>query len=299
MNFLSNLFSGVKNFFGGASNAVSGALKSGGNAIGGVANAGANIGKNLVGSMGSNPMNFFGSSTAQAAQQPKTSIPMLGSAPMPARMGAMQAFTSPVSASSGVANTTNPNKPKNWMDQLFPGGTASGIAGLAAPAIGNLFAPKAPNIPDINSLESVKALQNFHPGNSVSPEYQNMIQNNVNQLRDKQIQELQALYHNARPGTDYTTDSNYQRDLALINQNVQNNMTDELAKAEANFSSEEQQRLSEIAQMDIYSIMAQTGMKAQEAQQFKEMFSNIGNTFLTNATRDKNQFDLSKLFGVS
>ena len=75
-------------------------------------------------------------------------------------------------------------------------------------------------------------------------------------------------------------------------------MTDELAKAEATFSGQEQEKLAQLAQMDIYSIMAQTGLEAQEAQQFKEMFSNVGNMFLTNATRDPNDMSsLMRLFG--
>jgi len=77
---------------------------------------------------------------------------------------------------------------------------------------------------------------------------------------------------------------------------VQDNLTDELAKAEGQFSQQEQQRLSELAQMDIYKIMADTGLSAQEAQQFKEMFSNVGNTFLTNATRNPN--DLSSIMSL-
>src|SRR3990167_2339384 len=186
----------------------------------------------------------------------------------------------------------------DWMSSLFPGGKAQGIAGMMAPALGNMFAPKSPKIPDINSLSSVQAMQNFRPGNSVSPQYQQMIQNNVGQLREKRLRELQALYHNARPGTDYLTDTNYQRDAQQLEQGIQGDLTDELAKAEATFSGQEQEKLAQLAQMDIYSIMAQTGLEAQEAQQFKEMFSNVGNMFLTNATRDHNDMSsLMRLFG--
>ena len=288
MDFLGKLFGGVKNFFGGATQAAKGALNTGGQAIGGAVNAGANLGKNLVGQLG--PMNMFGGSQAFAGQAPKTSpvnIPMMGASPSP-RMGAMQAATSPISNSSGMDSLINPEKSgkKSFLESLFPGGTAQGMAGLAAPLLGDMFAPKSPSIPDINSLSSVQALQGFKPGNSVSPEYQQMLQRNTQQLRDTKVRELQALYHNARPGTDYLTDSSYQRDLANLDKGIQDNLTDELTKAESTFSTQEQDRLSQIAQMDIYSIMAQTGLEAQEAQQFKEMFGNVGNMFLTNATSD-------------
>lgn len=295
MGFLSNLFSGIKNLFGGAGQAAQGAAKSIGGAVSSLANpvsAGLKAGQGLI--SGFNPMSMFGGNKAIGNQNPPAlSMPIGGNQGISLANYQSPAMSGISTGSApGFENDTNPNKKKSndWMSQLFPGGIAPGIAGLAAPAIGDLFAPKSPNIPDFNSLSSVQALQNFRPGNSVSPEYQKMIQNNVNQLRDQKVRELQALYHNARPGTDYLTDTNYQRDLALLDQGVQNNLTDELAKAEGTFSSQEQQRLSELANLDIFQIMQQTGMKAQEAQQFKEMFSNVGNMFLTNATRD-NSFE--------
>ena len=303
-NFLSSLFGGIKNLFGGAGQAAQGAGKSImgagqalANPISGAVNAGSKVGQNLFGS-NFNPMSMFGGGQKQST--PGLSLPMLGALPGQ-RMGAMgspaMSGISTGNGTPGFENDTNPNKKNDWLSQLFPGGTASGIAGLAAPMLGNMFAPKTPDIPDFGGLSSVQAMQNFRPGNSVSPEYQKMIQNNVSQLREQKVRELQALYHNARPGTDYLTDTNYQRDLALLDQGVQDNLTDELAKAEGTFSAQEQDRLSQLAQMDIYSIMAQTGMKSQEAQQFKEMFSNVGNAFLTNATRDPNDMNnLMELF---
>lgn len=176
----------------------------------------------------------------------------------------------------------------DWMSSLFPGGKAQGIAGIAAPLFGNMFAPKSPKIPDINQLGSVQAMKNFRPGKSVSPEYQGMLQNNVNRLRDKRIKDLQSVYHSSRPGTDYLTDTNYQSDLAEIERGVQDQLSDDLAQAEGTFSGQEQERLGQLAQMDIWSIMAQTGLDAQEANDFKQMFSNVGNMFLTNATRNPN-----------
>ena len=195
-------------------------------------------------------------------------------------------------ATSGVGG----NIGGNFMQSLFPGGTGQGVAGIAAPLIGNMFAPKV-KTPDISNLSSVNAMRNFRPGNSVSPEYQTMIQNNVKQLRDQRKREIDAVYHSTRPGTDYTTDTNYQRDIANLDQSTQDNLTDELAKAEGTFSGQEQDRLAQIAQNDIAQIMLQTGLDAQEANDFKQMFSNVGNMFLTNATRKQNQFDLSSLFG--
>lgn len=290
MNWLSGLFSGVKNLLGGAGKAIGQGAKA-------IAGAGTQFGSGLAGSQGFGMLNSaFGSKSNQPPPPPRLS----GVTP-PARSFSTASFPVMAQVAGGGmpgADSLEPEKKKkNWLEGLFPGGKEQGIAGLAAPLLGDMLAPKSPEIPNFGSLDSVKALQGFKPGNSVSPEYQQMLQRNTQQLRDTKVRELQALYHNARPGTDYLTDTNYQRDLAKLDQDIQMNMSDNLAKAEGTFSAQEQDRLSELAQMDIYSIMAQTGLDAQEASDFKEMFSNIGNTFLTNATRKPNQFDLSSLFG--
>ena len=212
-------------------------------------------------------------------------------------------FAKPTGQSNMLSAIGGPNQfmPKQsggssgFLDSLFPGGKAQGIAGMAAPLIGNMFAPKT-QLPDISQSQNVKALQAFRPGQSVSPEYQEMLQRNTGRLRDERLKQLQRVYKTARPGTDYTTDTNYQRDLAEIERGVQEQLGDSLASAEGQFSQQEQSRLESLAQMDVYSIMAQTGLDAQEANDFKQMFSNAGNIFLTSATK-KPGYDFSSLFG--
>ena len=274
MGFLSNIFGGIGNLIGGASKSL-GSLFGGGGGAGG----------NLIQGISS----LFG-----GGGSPQPPSPTPGSY---SQMSKQSLMNSPYQPGSGFTMGNNSSsKPKGFLDSLFPGGVGQGLLGIGIPAIGDMFAPKTPNILDINSLQSVQAMQQFSPGKSVSPEYQGMLQNNVNRLRDKRVRDLQATYRSARPGTDYLTDTNYQRDLAEVERQVQGQLSDDLARAEGVFSSQEQERLSEIAQMDIYSIMAQTGLGAQEANDFKEMFSNMGNMLLTNATK-KPGMDLMSLFG--
>lgn len=293
MNWLSNLFSGAQKLFSGV-----------GNAFGGAVQSGADFGQKLMAPSGGISSLFGQASPATSKVSSPTSMgrPSMGHMTSPTATQAPS--TAMASFPSGLGNMghqpvkPNDKKSTNWLDSLFPGGKESGIAGLAIPAIGNMFAPKSPEIPDFGGLSSVQAMQNFRPGNSVSPEYNTMLTNNTNRLRDKRLQDLQATYRSARPGTDYLTDTNYQRDAAEIERQVQTQMSDDLAKAEGTFSAQEQERLSQLAQMDIYSIMAQTGMDAQEANDFKQMFSNVGNMFLTNATKKPNQFeDMMSMFG--
>ena len=255
MDFLSGLFGGIKNLFGGAGKAVSG--------LGGMFGGGGGAPSFAKPSGQSNMLSAIGG--------PNQFMPKQGGG-----MSGMGGF-------GGI------------LDSIFPGGKAQGLGGLAIPAIGNMFAPKV-SMPDISQRQSVKALESFRPGQSVSPEYQEMLQRNTGRLRDQRLKQLQRVYKTARPGTDYTTDTNYQRDLAEIERGVQEQLGDSLASAEGQFSQQEQSRLENLAQMDVYSIMAQTGLDAQEANDFKQMFSNAGNIFLTSATK-KPGYDFSSLFG--
>ena len=170
------------------------------------------------------------------------------------------------------------------MKSFFPGGVAQGIAGVAAPVIGNMFSPKT-KTPNFSAPQSVQNLQNFRPGNSISPAYKTMIENSTDRLRKQRKLNLDRVYHSARPGTDYTTDTNYQRDLAEIERSSQAQEADSLAGAEGTFSAQEQARLTDLAQLDIAQIMYETNLSAEEASAFKDLFSNVGNAFLTNATR--------------
>ena len=315
MGFLSNLFGGLGKAVSGAGSSLFKGAQNLMNPIQGAVSAGMKAGKGLMSGAGggSNPlssiMNMFGGGGSTGATKTPATSPMQATGygqlskqalqNSPYQMNAMP-FSSP--SGGGVGNNSAPtnDKKKNpfssIMDQLFPGGTASGIAGMALPMIGDMFAPDTKEMPDFNSLSSVQSLQNFRPGNSISPEYRTMLQHETDRMKDQKVKNLQNLYHNARPGTDYLTDSNYQSDLAKLNMETETTMADNLARAEGQFSAEEQQKLSELAQLDISSIAYQTGLSYQEADNFKQMFSDIGNTFMTNATR-KPGTDLMSLFG--
>src|SRR3990167_5578087 len=139
MNFLSNIFSGLGNLIKPITSMFSG----GGNQGGG--NFLSQIGSSMF---GGGPQNIGGGNSTYGNNNIPTGFPK----------------------QSG-GNT-------GWMGSLFPGGSGQGIAGMAAPFIGNMFAPKVKQ-PDFGGLQSVKAMQSFKPGQSVSPEYQTMLQNNT------------------------------------------------------------------------------------------------------------------------
>jgi len=308
MNWLSNIFGGLGKAAAGAGKSLWGAGQSIINPVSGALGAGMKAGQNLMSGFGgkTNPASFIEGIFGGGKSQPPAVSQMMPSSGYN-QLTKNQLLNSPykpnvsniIPGFDSMTSASSPNeKPKSnsWLSQLFPGGTASGIAGLAIPAIGNMFAPEVKELPEFNSLSSVQAMQNFRPGNSMSPEYRTMLQHETDRMKDQKVKELQALYRNARPGTDYLTDTNYQSDLSRINRETEEVMADNLARAEGQFSQQEQERLSQLANLDIYSIMAQTGLSAQEADNFKQMFSDVGNMFLTNATRQP-ETDLMSLFG--
>lgn len=286
MNWLNDIFSGI-------GNAVSGIAKSGGNALSSVVNAGSKLGQQF----GGNLMNSF-----SPKQQPAMSMPSTKSFSSPATKpgvgtSSISGFGSTVPQGANLLKKLNFNTPSlpgqtsqvqapqsqgnDWWNQMtkgvnFPQMALGGAINLA----GNAFAPKV-ETPNIQSSQNYQNLQNFQGG--LAPGMEDAINRNLAIQEEQQMNELRNVYKNVRPGTDYTTDSAYQRDLANLQRNQAFNKSDALAQAGNQYSSQEQNRLSELANADLAQIMLETGMNAQEAEQFKQSFSNIGSQFIQNA----------------
>lgn len=121
---------------------------------------------------------------------------------------------------------------------------------------------------------------------------------NLDQSRMQDIKRLEDLYASARPGTDYTTDSTYKRDLNEIEsnyaQNKANLIADRTRSAEQAFnqnqfaniqaalgaSSEQMAQLAQLAQLDVEQIMAQLQLDYASAMNFKQVFQNLGGQLL-------------------
>lgn len=122
--------------------------------------------------------------------------------------------------------------------------------------------------------------------------------NELDRNQQQDVRRLEGLYASTRPGTDYTTDSNYQRDLADIqrryseskanvvgdrtrsaegafNQNQTNNIQQALGA-----SNEQMSQLAQIAQLEVEQIMTKLQMDYASALNFKQTFQNLGGTLL-------------------
>lgn len=211
-----------------------------GNAMGGAANS---IGS-MLGGGGSSLMNMF-SGGGQKQASP------------------MQGMSNSNSGGSGLMNL--------FKNPIAQGG---GLMGL-----GQLFGGKT-KMPSFNT-PAVQNLQNFSTN---PPQLPQSMQDEINKSmaiqEDEENRNLRNVYKNARPGTDYTTDSAYQRDASNLQRNQTSNRVNAMITPTMQYLQPQQQNLSELAQLSISEIMAQTGMKSSEAQQIKDMFSNVGGQFI-------------------
>lgn len=183
-----------------------------------------------------------------------------------------------------------------FLNSIFPGGAASGITGLGAMGLGQLLSPKV-NAPDFSSMKSVQNLQNFNSSpHQLDPAVQQSIQDSMNIQNEQQLRNLRDVYKNARPGTDYTTDSAYQRDLANLNHSMSQNTSDAMANASLASNQQQLGNLTNIAGLDVGKSMAEYGQKAAEKQNFNQAFGNVGSMFLQKGIGMPNYGGLMDLF---
>ena len=174
--------------------------------------------------------------------------------------------------------------------------------------------PKVPPLPDsVNQLRS----QVQSGGSPLGQQAQGVISGNLSKQfnplsseelmastdeldrsQQQDVRRLEGLYASARPGTDYTTDTNYQRDLGDIQRRYSeeraNVVGDRTRTAEQYFnqnqasniqqalgaSSEQMTQLAQLAQLDVEQIMTKLQMDYASALNFKQVFQNLGGTLL-------------------
>lgn len=270
-NWFSNLWKGLSGAAKGAGASIGGAAQSAAKAAPqGLASLGASIGN-----MGKYPaqMGFSQASTRGPAAMPNPASFLKGLSGQamlnPAMRGASDVSANPATKTGGIG--------KSILD-MFGSDTGKIGAGLVSNLAGQAFAPKV-NAPDISSLESVQNFRNYDNA-SLPSGVEDSINRSVDVQHQDEMKRLQDVYKNARPGTDYSTDSAYQRDLANLERRQTLNRADAQSNALLQFNQQELGHLQELAQTDIYNIMIKLGMDAQEAEQFKQSFSNVGSMFL-------------------
>jgi hypothetical protein len=180
-----------------------------------------------------------------------------------------------------------------FLNSIFKN-PAAGVGGLGVMGLGQLM-NKPTKMPDFGSNPAVQQLQGWssqanHP---MDPNVQAAMQHTLDIQNEQQLRNLRDVYKNLRPGTDYTTDSAYQRDLANLNRSIAQNNADAMAGQQFNSNQQQLGNLTNMAQLQVGQQMGQAGIDAQRQQQQNEMFGNIGSMLLQQGI---GQPDFMKLF---
>ena len=152
-------------------------------------------------------------------------------------------------------------------------------AGFLTQLFGQKAAPKVER-PDFSSVPSVQNYRNFS-GATLPTNVEGAINRSVDIQHEQENRRLRDVYKNARPGTDYLTDSAYQRDLANLERRQTLNRSDAQAMALSQFNQQELEHLGSVADLDIGEIMYKLNLDAQEAEDFKNTFSKYGSMMVS------------------
>lgn len=168
-------------------------------------------------------------------------------------------------------------------------------AGLGIMGLGQMMNPPT-KMPDFGQNPAVQQLMGWQnqPNHPMDPNVAQAIQGTTNVQNEQQLRNLRDVYKNARPGTDYTTDSAYQRDLAGLNRQMSMDAADVMAASQ--FASNQQQmgNLTNMAKLGVGQQMGNANLKAQRRQQQNKMFGDIGSMFLQ---RGLGMPDFMNIFG--
>ena len=180
-----------------------------------------------------------------------------------------------------VSSTKNPMAAFDDPSKLAIG---AGLEGIGQ------FGIQTPNMPDLDQLPSVQNLRNFN-FNSVGeldPALEQAINNDFQRIEERETQDMIARYKSLRPGADIESDSNFKRDLFELQRMQGQRRADALAKyrfqmiqQNLQLSQAELAQMQDLAQMDIQMIMGQMGLDYADAQKFKDTFSQIGDTLIS------------------
>lgn len=313
------LFDWLGNFAKGGMSSLFGATKDMGQAFRGAMGTMGNIG-NTIGSAVGNIGNTLGKGFGQGYQTPtKTYFPNYRNAQVP--------YSQYSSFVGGGGQTTGSATPQvnfntmpqglgggsidapqgiNWKDslgKLFKGNMGKTLGGLgvigASQLIGN---PKPPALPSQYNDYMNMMMNGGTPGmQQANQYYSNVLSGNnkdafeaatysLDQNYAEQLRQLNSMYKTLRPGTDPTTDSTYQRDLALLNDQysraraqVMAGVQQGAASGMVGLGSQLTQGMANAIQPQIDLIATQWGMNADQRAALRNTLMNWGGSIMPSA----------------
>lgn len=186
----------------------------------------------------------------------------------------------------GGGNSQHATQPMGMGGGGNPMGGIAGLfnqhpiaSGLGLMGAGQLFGghTKAPNF----NTPDVQNLRNFSSNPPALPQnMQDEINKSLGINEEEQLRNLRNVYKNARPGTDYTTDSAYQRDASNLQRTLASNRANAMIDPTLKYLEPQQQNLTNLADASINEQVLQQAMKAQKQQSIKDLFGQTGGLFV-------------------
>jgi len=161
--------------------------------------------------------------------------------------------------------------------------------GMALPLIGGAMAPKV-KVPDLSQLPSYQKMSQLQTRNfsQMDPELESAINRDIQQANQDEDKQFMARWKSLRPGADLESDSVFAREWKNYKDQQAQNNVDIMAKQRfqniqnnLQASNLEMNQLAQLAQADTYTVMMQLGLDAQAAEDFKSIFSDIGQNMIS------------------
>ena len=303
--------------------ALGGAVSKAPSFLGNIGSSALNLGKSAIGgikNIGSSVMNLFGGGGSSRGGSGFNPLGFLGGGSKgisPGQVGYGQLTPSQLSYQNSLNFPSGSalgggSRSGGLLSSFMNPSTLLGGLSLGAGLLKKL--PRAPELPEsVNQLRS----QVQAGGSPLGQQAQGVISGNLskqfNPLTSEEltaatadldrsrlmdIKRLEGLYASARPGTDYTTDTQYKQDLAGIERNYAESKSNVVANrtrgAEDAFnvnqyrnvqsalgaSDQQMAQLAQLAQLDVEQIMTQLQLDYASALNFKQVFQNIGGQLL-------------------
>lgn len=152
------------------------------------------------------------------------------------------------------------------------------IAGGAIPLVGQAFAKEPQQFDPRQSNLFNDLLQRVQAGTQVelSPEQQQTITANYDAQLEQARENLKQTFKALRPGSDVETDSQFRQALIDLENDFAEQRANAITAAQLGLTGEQNQMLSQLAAMDIYSLARTAQISVEEANQFKRTLADLG-----------------------
>ncbi len=140
------------------------------------------------------------------------------------------------------------------------------------------FGPKAEPFQPFQDSDLVKEVLDRIRSGATAPmgeEQRNALTFQFDQQKDETIQAMKERFKALRPGSDVSNDSQFREILTEIESDFAEKKARAIAGAEIGLGQTQTEQLSQLAQLDVFTLARQASISVQEARQFQQMIAQL------------------------